>query len=473
MKTINDTSFRYSNALIAGLAMALLSGCASLSDDAGLAEVRKLVKAPELAGLINKHTDAGSGARTKQVDALLAKPLTEEAAVSVALLNNAGLQQAYAELGIAETDLVQAGRLANPVFSFARLTGHDGIEIERKLMLPVIGLLLMPLTGPLEQRRFEQAQYRTAIAVLDVADRTRRAWYGAVAAQQSLAYLEQVKEAAAASAELAKRMAAVGNWSALQAAREQSFYADAVAQLARATQANVTEREKLTRLMGLISSEGRFTLPQRLPELPATLRDVKDAESQALANRLDLLMANKELAGLAASLGLNRTTRFVNLLDVSYLHNTAGDDRARGYEIELQIPLFDWGSTRVARAEASYMQAVQRAAGAAVDARSQLRQAYAGYRSAYALARHYRDDVVPLKKRISEQQLLRYNGMLISVFELLADAREQITIVNAAIEAQRDYWMADATLQAAMTGAGQPAMAAPAAATSAAAPAVH
>jgi len=42
---------------------------------------------------------------------------------------------------------------------------------------------------------------------------------------------------------------------------------------------------------------------------------------------------------------------------------------------------------------------------------------------------------VPLKQRISEENVLRYNGMLIGVFELLADARSQIASVNAAIEA--------------------------------------
>ena len=99
------------------------------------------------------------------------------------------------------------------------------------------------------------------------------------------------------------------------------------------------------------------------------------------------------------------------------------------------------------------MQAVQRAAAGAVDARSQVREAFAGYRSAYNIARHHRDEIVPLKKRISDEQLLRYNGMLISVFELLADAREQVASVNASIEAQRDFWTADSALQAAMTGA--------------------
>ncbi len=386
----------------------------------------------------------------------------------MALLNNRHLQADYAELGIAEADLVQAGRLSNPVFSFGRLKSHEGIEIERTLTLPIIGLLTMPLATRLEQRRFEQAQLRAAGAVLRVADETRRAYFGAVAAQQTVEYMDQVRTAADASAELARRMAAAGNWSALQAAREQAFHADAVAQLTRARQARSVEREKLTRLMG---GAFAFTLPERLPELPPAARELKDAETQAMTNRLDLLMAQKELAGLAGSLGLTRTTRFINLLDLSYLRNRGETgERATGYEIELQIPLFDWGGARVAKAEALYMQAVHRAAGAAVDARSQVRETYSGYRSAYELARHYRDEIVPLRKRISDEQMLRYNGMLISVFELLADARDQVMSVNAAIEAQRDFWIADSALQAAMTGSAS-AMPAPGKAAASSTPA--
>ena len=429
-------------------ALLALGGCASFSSDHGQDGVRRLVQ--ERGGPALPVSSA------QQVAAMLAQPLTAENAVSIALFNNRGLQASYAELGIAEADLVQAGRLSNPTFSFALLKSRDGVEIERKLMLPVIGLLTMPLTRALEQRRFEQAQLRAAAEVLRVADETRRAWYGAVAAQQSAEYMEQVRSAAEAGAELARRMQEAGNWSALQQAREQAFLADAVAQLARARQAHFAEREKLIRLMGLSGAQASFVLPERLPELPAAPRDIQDADEQAMVNRLDILMAQKELAGLAKSLGLTRATRFVNLLDVSYLHNNRNGqhpERMKGYEIELEIPLFDFGGARVARAEAMYMQAVENAAAGAIDARSQVRDAYAGYRSAYSIARHHRDEIVPLKKRISDEQLLRYNGMLISVFELLADAREQVASVNASIEAQRDFWIADSALQAAMTGA--------------------
>ncbi len=452
-------------------ALLALTGCASFSADGGFGAVQKVTQQHGGAQTTWIKSDDDAATVEQRVSAILKKPLSAEDAVAIALLNNRSLQASYGELGIAESDLVQAGRMSNPTLSFSRLTNGHELEIERKLVLPVIGLLTMPITRKLEQRRFEQAQASAAGAALRIADETRRAYFGALAAQQSTAYMEQVKTAAEASADLARRMFIAGNWSKLQQAREQSFYADSVAQLARARQTQVQERERLTRLMGLWDHATAFQLPERLPDLPAAPREVKDAESQAMANRLDILMAQKELAGLSASLGLTRATRFVNLLDLSYLRNTQGDQRARAYEIELQVPLFDWGSARVNKAETMYMQAVHRAAATAVDARSQVRESYYGYRTAYDLARHYRDEVVPLKKRISDEQLLRYNGMLISVFELLADARDQVMSVNASIDALRDYWIADSALQASLTGSGsgaaprvQAAQAAPAAA---------
>ena len=411
-----------------------LAGCTTFSPDGGMGTVKRLSGQP-----VNSTGPT--------LDTMLAKPLGADDAVAVALLNNRGLQARYAALGIVEADLVQAGRLPNPTFTFSRLRGPGGIDIERKLMLPIVGLLTMPLAVEAGQRRFEAAQFGAAADALGVANATRRAWTAAVAARQSSQYMEQVKEAAEASAELARRMQAAGNWSKLQQAREQAFLGDAIAQLARARQLESSETEKLVRLLGLPGPT--FQLPERLPDLPAAPRQDKDTEAQALANRLDLQMAQKELAGLKLDLGLGKATRFINLFDVGYQRNTAG----HGVEIELQIPLFDWGGARVAHAEATYMEAVHRNAAIANDARSQVRERLAAYHSHYALARHYRDEVVPLKKRISDEQMLRYNGMLISVFELLADAREQVTSVNASIEALRDFWLADAALQAAMTGA--------------------
>ena len=189
--------------------------------------------------------------------------------------------------------------------------------------------------------------------------------------------------------------------------------------------------------------------------------DLPDLERLALEQRLDVRAAKLAAEQTAKNLGLTRTTRFINVLEVGGIYNTYNDAPSqRGYEIAFELPLFDWGDARVAKAEAIYMQALHRAAQVAVDARSQVREAYAAYRTSYALARHYRDEVVPLRKRISEENLLRYNGMLIGVFELLADARAQIASVNNYIESLRDFWIAQADLDMALIG--KPSIAGPA-----------
>jgi outer membrane protein TolC len=348
---------------------------------------------------------------------------------------------------------VRAGRLRNPLFSFGRLSGDGVVEIDRAVMFDVLGLLTMPVARQVEQRRFEQAQFQAAYQAVGIASDVRRAYFSAVAAQELVKYYQQVKEAAEASNELARRMVAAGNFNKLAQMREQAFYADATSDLARAQHQAVAERERLSRLMGLSGEQLNFRLPERLPDLPAQPAEPKDAEQTAIDKRLDVLMAKRATESTAKALGLTKATRLVNVLEVGYQNKSeTGSSRFNGYEIELELPLFDFGSTRAARAEATYMQAVNRTAAVAVNARSEVRESYSAYRTAYDLARHYRDEVVPLRKRISDENLLRYNGMLVSVFELLADSREQVRSVTAYVEAVRDFWTADTNLQTAITG---------------------
>ena len=447
--------------LIAAFAtVALLGGCASLSEDNGFSAVQSKTKASLNQDVRWAKTDKDREAIRSQVQALLSKPLTADSAVQIALFNNPGLQATYSELGIAEASLVQAGRLRNPGFSFARLESGDELEIERKFLFDILSLITMPTRTEIENRRFEQAQLRVTSEVMRVAADTRRAFFAAIASRQGVRYMEDVKEVADASAELARRMAAVGNWSKLDQSRQQVFYADTVAQLARAKQSSLSEREKLTRLMGLWGNDINFQLPERLPDLPKAPKEHANIEAEAIEKRLDIQAARKEVDGLAKSLGLTKATRFVNVLEVSYLRNSvSGEPRQTGYEIELSIPIFDFGDAKVVRAEATYMQAVNRLSEIAINARSEVREAYSAYRTAFDLAKHYRDEIIPLRKQISDENLLRYNGMLISVFDLLADARSQMASINSYIEAQRDFWIAQTNLEGAMTIGSMPGMA--------------
>ena len=457
--------------LLAMLASAaVLGGCASFTPDGGFATVEKTTKDRLGKDVQWARSDADQDSISKRVDELLSKPLTVDAAVQVALFNNRGLQADFQELGITEAEVVQAGRLPNPGFSFGRMSRGDEREIERGLHFNLARLVAMPLIGRMEARRFEQVKGRVAMNVLSLAADTRKAYFTALAAEETVRYMRQVKQAADASAELARRMEQVGNFNKLQRAREQSFYANAALQLARAEQAQRSTRERLVRLLGLWGAQTQFALPERLPDLPPSPLELPDVEQVALAQRLDVQGARQAAEMTASNLGLTRTTRFVNVLELGLARNSSNEaPTQRGWEIGFELPLFDWGGARVARAEAIYMQTLHRAAETAINARSEVREAYTGYRSAYDIARHHRDEVVPLNQRIAEENVLRYNGMLIGVFELLADARTQIASVNASIEALRDFWIAQADLDMALIGkpslsaAAGPAMAAEAA----------
>jgi len=429
-----------------------LGGCASFSPDAGLGGVNELVQARTGQRLDWQPTDRDPATLPPRVTELLGHPLTSDAAVEIALANSPRLRSTLQELRIAESDLVRAGTLPNPRFSFTNIAGGGIREIERTLMVELTALFMMPLALDLEQRRFELTQLRVASELVAAIAEVRTAYVRAVASLELVTYAQQVKETAEASSELARRMVVAGNFSRLAQMREQAFYADAVAQLARTMQEATTDRERLARLLGLTRSSA-ITLPDRLPDLPRVPREPRDAEQTAMEQRLDILYAKRSLATSAMALSLTRTTRFVNLLEVGYANKSqTGEPRQNGYAIELEVPLFDFGTTRVARADAIYSQALHDSAEVAVNALSEVRETYTAYRTAYDLAKHYQDEIVPLRKRISDEAVLRYNGMLISVFELLADARDQIGSVIAAIEAKRDYWVADAHLQAALTG---------------------
>jgi len=434
--------------------MVFLGGCATFSSDGGFGTVQTAAR--ERLGKEARWVkdERETAAVTSELSRLLAKPLSADDAVQIALVNNRGLQATYAELGIAEADLVQAGRMTNPHFAYLRTSDGHERKLEWALTFPIIDLVTMPLRTRIEARRFEEVKLAVAGATVNIALETRRAWYDAVAAEEAVRYMKQVEAAAEASAELARRMARAGNFPKLTQMREQVFYAEVVAQLARVKQAAVNNRERLTRMMGLSWQETAYKLPERLPDLPQNATEPGEFAAAAMERRYDVQSAKHATEALAESLGLSKVTRFVSALEFGPARTKEDPEPwKRGYELSLQVPLFDWGGARVAKAEALYMQSVHRLAETAVNAQSEMRDTYSAYRTAHDTARHYRDEIVPLRKKISDENVLRYNGMLISVFELLADARQQVASVNAAIEALRDFWIAETDLQAALNGA--------------------
>ena len=430
------------------LGLFVLSGCVSFSKDGGLEDVKSLTEKHISQEVVWSKTAEQQQSIERRVVELMQKELDVERAVQMALLNNKSLQADLFALGISEADVVQAGRLPNPRFSMLYARNNGDYKIEQSLTFNIFSLLTMPKLLEIERLNFEQTKQQVAIKVLQVAYQTRQAYFNAVAANQQYDYSVQVKTSAEASAEMAMRMVKAGNWNQLELAREQGYFADAGLDLLEAKQKSIAAQEVLARLLGI--SAYQLKLQARLPDLPKKLTEPEQFTQQAFAERLDLQGARLRAENMAKRLGLSKTTRFINVLEIGparVLEGRRGGVYKKGVDIAFELPLFDWGSAKVARAEASYMQSVNHVAYVANNAQSEIREAYGQYQTSYDIAKQYAEQIVPLRKKILDEKLLRYNGMLVSPFELFADARAQVSSVKTYIQKLNAFWLADTELQ--------------------------
>ncbi|NMG32302.1 TolC family protein, partial [Aromatoleum evansii] len=441
------------------LAALLLGGCATSAIDGNYAELTRFGR--ENFG-VDPHwlrSEADRAAMAERVDALLATPLSADDAVRLALGFSPASQVALAGAAAMSADATQSARLPNPVFAFERLLRSSGaereLEIGQALSVSLLDILLLPARTAQADLRQRQKRLQAAMDLVRKVTAAREAWIRAVAAARFSAYADELRSAAESGAELARRMEANGNFSRLQRAREQALYADVVARQIRARQDALAAREALVRELGLPPAQAaRLSLPERLPELPAAARDEAAVGQSAFDGRLDIRLARADLDRAARELGLTRVTSVVNGLDVAALRNReTGTPAQRGFAVELPLPLFDLGDAARAGTHARYLAAFNRSVQTGIAADAELRERYHAYRSAHDLARHYRDEIVPLRQNITDEMVMRYNGMLSGVFDLLANAQAQVTAMMQALEAERDFWLADAALQAALLGA--------------------
>jgi outer membrane protein TolC len=436
---------------------ALLAGCAAFSPDGGMSAVQDIAGAALEKQVVALRSPDDADVARDRVRRLLKAPLSADGAVQVALLNNRDLQASYNSLGISEAAMVEATLPPNPTISVSHIIGGGGLEFERQIVGEILALATLPARAEIAADRFRQAQLETILDVLRIAAETRQAYYRAVGARALVGFLTQAQSTAETATQLSKRLGESGAQNKLDQARNQVFYAELTAQLANARRRTVEDRERLIRLVGLWGSDLNFRLQNALPPLPARPRSWTTVEVAAVSQRVDLQVARIEVAALAKSYGLTEATRFLNLLNVSGISKTArepGGNRfeERGVAAELQVPLFDFGEVRMRQAEETYMQAVNHLVAQAVNVRSEAREAYQGYRSAYDLARHYKCEVLPLRQIISHETLLRYNAMQIDVFSLLAEARERIASTVTSIQAEQDFWLAVVNLEVAVVG---------------------
>jgi len=440
-------------------AAASLSACRTFSPDGGMDAVATVAGQGLNKDVIQIRSAEDEAAVRARVARLLHHPLSADAAVQIALLNNLDLQAAYNRLGIAEALAVKASRPPALSVSFSDVSTPVELDIERKVIGSLLSLLTMPARTRIASDEFAQAELQAAEDTLRVAAETRRAYVRAVAAREIATVLGEAKANAEASADLAGHLSQTGAINKLDLTRREVFATETDAELVAVRQQATAAREKLTRLMGLWHSDLEADLPIALPPVPGATRSAGTIEQNALNGRVDVQMARLEMEFMAKSYGLTRATHFLNVLEVAGIAKTQKDrgqtrGEGGGYELVLEVPLFDFGKANVREAEQRYLEAANHLGQLGINAASEARAAYGAYRATYTIAKKYENEVLPLHQTLSAEIELQYNAMQIDAFALLQAARERLRARVAGVEARRNFWLASTDLSVAMLGGG-------------------
>lgn len=451
------------HALSAGLlgAAILTTGCTSLPADRGFDDVTAAVgeRLPQTVRW-NRGT-ADDDAAEAEVDALLRDELTADAAVQVALLNNAGLQATFESLSVGQADLVQAGLLLNPIFD-AQLrfaSGGGGFGLDIGIVQDFLDVFQIPLRKRVAAAEFEGVKNRVTGAVVDLAMDTRATYVELVAAKQLLGLRQTVVEAYAASADLAGRLHDAGNITDLTLAREQAQLGRSKRMLADAETLVLVRTEQLNARMGVWGERATaWSVPERLPEPPpgGDLPDPAELEREAVAASLDLGIARQEVFAEAERLGLTASGfGFFNRSDLAagaVAERDADGGWGVGPAVAVPIPLFDTGKIANERARAVLVAANRRYEQMAVELRAGVRAASAQLTNAHDQAAYLRAVLMPLRQTVVDQTQLEYNAMLAGAFELLQAKRDQVDDAASYIEALSTYWLARTEIDRMLAG---------------------
>lgn len=434
----------------------LLTGCATVSLDDNLRDSQQAVSRLSDTEVMLKRTAEDREHADALVEKLLKEELGPTEAVQVALANSPAFQSILAQNWADSAEAAQRGRIPNPIFNFERVALGSEVEIGRLLSFGLLDLITLPKRQRVAKNEVEIARISMTNDVIEEILDVKKAWVEAITTEQLKQYTEQVFESAEASAELALRMQKAGNFSRLDRARQQTFYSAAATQLAAAAHAATAAREGFGRKLGLTDEQAnQLLLPDRLPDLPEDPLAAESVSDVAFNERLDVKLAQAQLRAAADSQGLGRITSFTDI-EIGGRHDTIFDDGERanadGYEVDIELPLFDWGDLKREAMNARTLAAANQLDATMRSASSNLREAYSAYRTAFDVSMLYRDEILPLQEIMAEESVLLYNGMLIGVFELLADSRQQVSTVMGAIDASRQFWLAEAALQASIIG---------------------
>jgi len=371
--------------------------------------------------------------------------------VQMALLRSPRLQQEYARLGLIRADVQEAIQIANPRLNARRLTGGGAATTTLGLAMPVVDLLVLPSRVRLARADFERAKREIAASILAVTSDVEAGWYEYVGAQQIADMRATVARAMATSADLAHRFFEAGNITELQLKQEQAAASQARIDAGRARADAQRARLQLNTMIGLSGADAEWPASARLPSPVAEEDSAEVLQALSTNANLQLMAARQEVVVMEGALATTRRFRLLGGTEIGYERETEAEgQRLKGPTVNLELPIFNQGQAKVARAEALLAQSRARLGQLELAAGNAVRLGAERVRVLRDIVETHRDALIPQRESVVARSQEQQNYMIIGVFELIQAKRQEYDAYQSYLEAIRDYWLARTELSRAV-----------------------
>jgi outer membrane protein TolC len=403
---------------------------------------------------LSKSLPQAGKSEDAEIARLLSQPLTIDSVVRLALLNHRGVRASLLSLGVPRGQLTQDSLPPNPEVEVS-LRAPQGsaqpLQAEIGVDFEISALIALPLRRSAARAELSAARQRVASEVLDVAYRARLAFFDVAARSEQLALRQQALKVAEAAYAVRAELSRVGNAVALDLHQERAAMETARLAVAEAELSAREARERLNAALGLWGTQLTWTISKDALLLPSA-PTVEDAERRAIEASLELAALRGQATGAEGRARLHRATGVLPHLGAGFHGEHDGTSWELGGHLSLSLPLFNQGQGRVAVARAEAGALRERLPALEATLRARVRTVQARLSLSVSRAEILREGVLPAREQAFREMQLQYNGMQVSVFQLL-DARRLLFDAQAAyLDALRESQQARATLDVLLAG---------------------
>jgi len=444
------------------MAVATLGGCATVNPTRDYERVGRHIT--EATGQKRVYSPEDDALVADVVAGLSRDGITAAEAVEVALLNNATLQAAFFDVGMARADVVQAGLFSNPFVGIAAKFPDGG---------GLANLWQIPIRQQAAERTLDRAVLDLARTAAGLAANTKVAYYQAVGADERHRIAQENLVLAQGLLDLAVARQEAGATGELDVNLSRSLALDADIEVERTRLAAADARRALATLLGLTGSAESLVLLDTLPEEYPEIASGPSLVELAKGRRLDLRAAQEAVALAEAQreeqyrlvfptveLGLEferegrRSQGGRNLLadtarasmanggltapDIqsrSERRRKHGQDTLLGPSLGIEVPLFDQNQAQIAKAEYALEQARKNHEAVDRAVTQEVRGAADRALTAWRLMRRFKEQSIPLAQRNLELSREAYRAGRASFLSVLEAQRFSLETRSGLVDA--------------------------------------